>query len=60
MTSSPRDTPARRCAPPAMYVTRCHATCVGLVHRENIPTLPAYDWSVVRIYPRFLRMIGPS
>eukprot|EP00959_Pyramimonas_sp_CCMP1952_P446106 9340025-Pyramimonas_sp.AAC.1 len=26
---------------------------------ENIPTLPASDWSVWRIYPRFLRLIGP-
>eukprot|EP00976_Prorocentrum_cordatum_P036575 744136-Prorocentrum_minimum.AAC.1 len=25
-----------------------------------IPTLPASDWSVVRIYPRFLHPIGPS
>eukprot|EP00959_Pyramimonas_sp_CCMP1952_P383724 8041656-Pyramimonas_sp.AAC.2 len=25
---------------------------------ENIPTLPAADWSVVRIYPRFLRLIA--
>eukprot|EP00959_Pyramimonas_sp_CCMP1952_P090587 1896441-Pyramimonas_sp.AAC.1 len=25
---------------------------------ENIPTLPASDWSVVGIYPRFLRLIG--
>eukprot|EP00959_Pyramimonas_sp_CCMP1952_P355682 7449312-Pyramimonas_sp.AAC.1 len=22
--------------------------------------LPAYDWSVVRIYPRFLRLIGKT
>eukprot|EP00976_Prorocentrum_cordatum_P071057 1180165-Prorocentrum_minimum.AAC.7 len=27
---------------------------------ENIPALSASDWSVVRIYPRFLRPIGPS
>eukprot|EP00959_Pyramimonas_sp_CCMP1952_P086183 1802578-Pyramimonas_sp.AAC.2 len=25
---------------------------------ENIPALPAPDWSVVRIYLRFLRLIG--
>eukprot|EP00959_Pyramimonas_sp_CCMP1952_P182342 3812604-Pyramimonas_sp.AAC.1 len=25
----------------------------------NIPALPASDWSVMRIYPRFLRLIGP-
>eukprot|EP00959_Pyramimonas_sp_CCMP1952_P217262 4544058-Pyramimonas_sp.AAC.1 len=31
-----------------------------LVHRENIPALPAFDWSIVRMYPRFLRSIGPS
>eukprot|EP00976_Prorocentrum_cordatum_P107479 1194647-Prorocentrum_minimum.AAC.2 len=30
-------------------------TCVP---RENIPALPASDWSLVRIYPRFLRLIG--
>ena len=29
------------------------------VRRENIPALPASDWSVVRIYPRFLLLIGP-
>eukprot|EP00959_Pyramimonas_sp_CCMP1952_P333284 6978646-Pyramimonas_sp.AAC.1 len=27
---------------------------------ENIPTLPASDWSAVRISPRFQRPIGPS
>eukprot|EP00976_Prorocentrum_cordatum_P078957 1183346-Prorocentrum_minimum.AAC.3 len=37
-----------------------HASCVRLVHRENIPTLPASDWSAVRISPRFQRLIGPS
>eukprot|EP00959_Pyramimonas_sp_CCMP1952_P015123 320070-Pyramimonas_sp.AAC.2 len=26
---------------------------------ENIPALPVSDWSVVRIYPRFLCPIGP-
>eukprot|EP00976_Prorocentrum_cordatum_P109835 1195083-Prorocentrum_minimum.AAC.6 len=26
---------------------------------QNIPALPVSDWSVVRIYPRFLRRIGP-
>eukprot|EP00959_Pyramimonas_sp_CCMP1952_P199097 4164666-Pyramimonas_sp.AAC.1 len=31
-----------------------------LVRRENMPTLPASDWSVVRICLRFLRPIGPS
>eukprot|EP00976_Prorocentrum_cordatum_P099418 1191827-Prorocentrum_minimum.AAC.1 len=25
---------------------------------KNIPTLPASDWSDIRIYPRFLRLIG--
>eukprot|EP00959_Pyramimonas_sp_CCMP1952_P437045 9150794-Pyramimonas_sp.AAC.1 len=35
--------------------SRCR---VRLVHRENIPTLSASDWSIVRIYPRFLRLIG--
>eukprot|EP00976_Prorocentrum_cordatum_P086221 1186419-Prorocentrum_minimum.AAC.1 len=29
-----------------------------LVRRENIPTLPTSDWSVVRVDPRFLRRIG--
>eukprot|EP00976_Prorocentrum_cordatum_P102802 1193212-Prorocentrum_minimum.AAC.12 len=33
---------------------------VCLVHRENIPTLPASDWSIVRIYSCFLRPIGPE
>eukprot|EP00959_Pyramimonas_sp_CCMP1952_P117605 2458735-Pyramimonas_sp.AAC.1 len=27
--------------------------------RENIPALPASDWSAVRIYLRFLRLMGP-
>ena len=27
---------------------------------ENIPALPASDWSAVRIYLRFLHLIGPS
>eukprot|EP00959_Pyramimonas_sp_CCMP1952_P095601 1998511-Pyramimonas_sp.AAC.1 len=41
--------------------TRAHAAChPSLVHRENIPALPASDWSIVRIYPHFLRLIGPS
>eukprot|EP00959_Pyramimonas_sp_CCMP1952_P364720 7637720-Pyramimonas_sp.AAC.1 len=35
-------------------------SCVRLVCRENIPALPASDWSAVRIYPRFLCPIGPS
>eukprot|EP00959_Pyramimonas_sp_CCMP1952_P088325 1847848-Pyramimonas_sp.AAC.1 len=36
-------------------------TDMRLVRRENIPpAYPASDWSVVRMYPRFLRMIGPS
>eukprot|EP00976_Prorocentrum_cordatum_P076714 1182410-Prorocentrum_minimum.AAC.3 len=30
------------------------------VRSENVPALPASDWSIVRIYPRFLRLIGPS
>eukprot|EP00959_Pyramimonas_sp_CCMP1952_P056237 1174662-Pyramimonas_sp.AAC.1 len=33
---------------------------IRLACRENMPALPASDWSVVRIYPRFLRLIGPS
>eukprot|EP00959_Pyramimonas_sp_CCMP1952_P372604 7802756-Pyramimonas_sp.AAC.1 len=36
------------------------ATKVRLIGHENIPALPAYDWSVMRICPRSLRMIGPS
>eukprot|EP00976_Prorocentrum_cordatum_P061331 1176253-Prorocentrum_minimum.AAC.1 len=35
------------------------ASCVRLVRRENIPALPASDRSAARIYPRFLRPIGP-
>eukprot|EP00976_Prorocentrum_cordatum_P075201 1181820-Prorocentrum_minimum.AAC.1 len=35
-----------------------HASCVRLVRRGNIPTHPASDWSVVRIYPCVLRLIG--
>eukprot|EP00959_Pyramimonas_sp_CCMP1952_P468071 9492612-Pyramimonas_sp.AAC.1 len=31
-----------------------------LVRRKNMPAHPASDWSVVRIYPRILRPIGPS
>eukprot|EP00976_Prorocentrum_cordatum_P036249 738070-Prorocentrum_minimum.AAC.1 len=31
-----------------------------MVRRENIPTLPAPDWSTMRIYLRFLRLIGPA
>eukprot|EP00976_Prorocentrum_cordatum_P015320 307510-Prorocentrum_minimum.AAC.2 len=31
-----------------------------LVHHGNIPTLPASDWPVMRIFSRFLRLIGPS
>eukprot|EP00976_Prorocentrum_cordatum_P083475 1185265-Prorocentrum_minimum.AAC.1 len=33
---------------------------VWSVRRESIPALPACDWSVVRVYPHFLRAIGPS
>eukprot|EP00976_Prorocentrum_cordatum_P090047 1187953-Prorocentrum_minimum.AAC.1 len=35
-------------------------SCVRLVRHENIPARPASDWSVMRIYPRVLRPIGPS
>eukprot|EP00976_Prorocentrum_cordatum_P088928 1187543-Prorocentrum_minimum.AAC.1 len=39
--------------------TRCGLiVCVRLVRRENIPVLPASDWSVVRIYLCVLRLIG--
>eukprot|EP00959_Pyramimonas_sp_CCMP1952_P383304 8031818-Pyramimonas_sp.AAC.1 len=31
--------------------------CVRLVRRENIPVLPASDWSVRRIYPCFLKRV---
>eukprot|EP00959_Pyramimonas_sp_CCMP1952_P441854 9250102-Pyramimonas_sp.AAC.1 len=37
-----------------------HASCIRLVRRENIPTFPASNWSVVKIYSRFMRLIGPS
>eukprot|EP00976_Prorocentrum_cordatum_P081314 1184350-Prorocentrum_minimum.AAC.4 len=30
-----------------------------LVRRENMPALPASDWSAVRICLHFLRLIGP-
>eukprot|EP00959_Pyramimonas_sp_CCMP1952_P125854 2631849-Pyramimonas_sp.AAC.1 len=36
------------------------STRIQLVRYGNIPTLPAFDWSVMGIYPRFLRPIGPS
>eukprot|EP00976_Prorocentrum_cordatum_P005168 101995-Prorocentrum_minimum.AAC.1 len=36
------------------------AMAVCARRRENIPALPASDWPVVRIYLRFLRMLGPS
>eukprot|EP00959_Pyramimonas_sp_CCMP1952_P369817 7745675-Pyramimonas_sp.AAC.1 len=29
------------------------------VRRENIPAIPVSDWSALRIYPRFLCLIGP-
>ena len=29
-----------------------------MVRHENIPALPVSDWSVMRIYPRFLCLIG--
>eukprot|EP00959_Pyramimonas_sp_CCMP1952_P184955 3867291-Pyramimonas_sp.AAC.2 len=32
--------------------------CAGLVHRENIPALPASDWSIVRIYLLRGRQVG--
>eukprot|EP00959_Pyramimonas_sp_CCMP1952_P293947 6147692-Pyramimonas_sp.AAC.2 len=35
-------------------------TCIRLVRRENIPALPASDWSVVRIYPRVQSNRGVS
>eukprot|EP00959_Pyramimonas_sp_CCMP1952_P094921 1985255-Pyramimonas_sp.AAC.1 len=41
----------------ALIGTACEYTrafCVRLVRRENIPALSVSDWSVVRIYPRFL------
>eukprot|EP00976_Prorocentrum_cordatum_P074015 1181358-Prorocentrum_minimum.AAC.2 len=34
------------------------ASCTRLVHLENIPTRPAPDWSIVRIYPRVLPLRG--
>ena len=40
--------------------TSTGASCVRLVRHENIPARPASDWSVMKIYPRVLRPIGPS
>eukprot|EP00976_Prorocentrum_cordatum_P010607 211910-Prorocentrum_minimum.AAC.1 len=47
---------AHASAPPASTPS----TCTRLVRRENIPARPASDLSVVRVYPRVLRPIGPS
>eukprot|EP00959_Pyramimonas_sp_CCMP1952_P196003 4098317-Pyramimonas_sp.AAC.1 len=44
----------------AAALRRPTATRALLAAGENIRALPASDWSVVRIYPRFLRLIGPS
>eukprot|EP00976_Prorocentrum_cordatum_P105106 1194160-Prorocentrum_minimum.AAC.3 len=30
----------------------------SFIRHENIPALPACDWSTMRIYPRFLSLIG--
>ena len=30
------------------------------IYSRKIPVFPASDWSVVRIYPHFLRLIGPT
>ena len=49
---------ASRSIGPSREYTR--ASRVRLVRRENIPARPASDWPVVRICPRFLRLIGPS
>eukprot|EP00976_Prorocentrum_cordatum_P109044 1194954-Prorocentrum_minimum.AAC.1 len=54
--ANPRRTP--RCA--AAFADSPGRTCARWVHREGIPTRPASDWSVVRIYPHALRLIGPS
>eukprot|EP00959_Pyramimonas_sp_CCMP1952_P219748 4594536-Pyramimonas_sp.AAC.1 len=37
-----------------------HYSQSPLVHHENIPARLASDWSIVRIYPCFLRLTGPS
>eukprot|EP00976_Prorocentrum_cordatum_P001358 27139-Prorocentrum_minimum.AAC.1 len=50
-TPVPNTSSPRRCGP--------RASCVRLVHRENIPARPASDWSIVRRYPHVLRPIGP-
>eukprot|EP00959_Pyramimonas_sp_CCMP1952_P019272 407260-Pyramimonas_sp.AAC.1 len=31
-----------------------------MARQKNIPALPLSDWSIVRIYPHFMRPIGPS
>eukprot|EP00959_Pyramimonas_sp_CCMP1952_P273126 5708880-Pyramimonas_sp.AAC.1 len=46
---------ARRRSPP-LPVADSASSCG---HRENISALPASDWSIMRIYPRLLRLIGP-
>eukprot|EP00959_Pyramimonas_sp_CCMP1952_P235314 4916935-Pyramimonas_sp.AAC.1 len=39
---------------------RARASRVYSVRHENIPALHASTWSIMRIYPRFMRLIGPS
>eukprot|EP00976_Prorocentrum_cordatum_P030680 624431-Prorocentrum_minimum.AAC.1 len=53
-------TPRKQMHPETANAVDPSNTCVRLVRRENIPTLTASDWSLVRIYPHVLRPIGPS
>eukprot|EP00959_Pyramimonas_sp_CCMP1952_P403048 8445275-Pyramimonas_sp.AAC.3 len=45
---------------PARHVRRGGAAEYGRGGHEPGAPLPVSDWSVVRIYPRFLRLIGPQ
>eukprot|EP00976_Prorocentrum_cordatum_P062624 1176788-Prorocentrum_minimum.AAC.3 len=50
------------CTPQQQKAHQAHvvvAYCARLDRGANIPTLPASDWTIVRIYPRFLHPIGP-
>eukprot|EP00959_Pyramimonas_sp_CCMP1952_P079156 1654638-Pyramimonas_sp.AAC.1 len=47
----------RPIGPPCKFT---RASCVRLVHRENIPAISASGWFTVRTCPRFLRPFGSS
>ena len=54
---------ARCVSGPATRWVQCARQCgdsaLRLVRRENMHTLPASDWSVMRICLHFMRLIGP-